>query len=879
MATPDSVGPYRIVRKLGSGGMGEVYLADDTRLGRQVALKSLSQQWAKAPDARRRLTHEARSAAGLNHTNIAAIYDVVETADASWIVMEYAPGESLADTLRRGPLPPEAVVWVGVQLCDALSAAHGRSIVHRDLKPANLMMGPDGHLKVLDFGLAKTLELDRAALGESSASLDLSGGGRLVGTLPYVPPEHILGERVDERSDIYTAGVVLFELLTGRRPYDGPDKKGLAQAIVDGHPPDLAALRPELPDELVRVVRRAMARDPADRPPTAGALRAELQQLSGAQSGWKTLTDLQRPFGLRTSSGFSRRWRRARKRIGLTAAAAFLAAFAGGVAYHYLTRPAPSGGRVPVIAVLPLLDASGDAQNEALGLGLADVLVSSLSRLPGSNVLARAAAAGYRERSRDPMRIARELGVDFLVDGLLQRSGDDLRITLSLIQSPSGVVVWSDVYDGRAHEPFALQRSVAEALARALSLRLSPETLASIRRAPAVAEGAFADYAQARELLEEGDVGANVERAAKLFEAALIKDPSFALAAAGLGEAAWAQYRRTHDPTWADRARTATRKALELDPDQPLVRVALATIEAGSGRPQEAETELRKALELQPDSSEAHESLGRLLSDQGRKEEAIVSLQRAAELNPGYWAPVDALGLAYFDAGRYPDAVDAFRKVTVLRPAAARGFHQLGTAQQAAGDLNAALASYEKALSLEPDGDTWSNVGHLKFARDQVQEAAEAFRHAVALQPAEPIAHRNLGDAYARLGRTDEARAEYGKALELTRRQLQVNPNDARNLARAAVYHAKLGQRAEAERDSRRALDLSPEAPDILYYAAVAHALGGDSGSALALLRRALAAGYSRDLARVDDDLRSLRSTPEYRDLIAPEDSGRGGSR
>jgi serine/threonine protein kinase/tetratricopeptide (TPR) repeat protein len=868
MATPDSVGPYRIVRKLGSGGMGDVYLADDTRLGRQVALKSLSQKWAQAPDARRRLTHEARAAAGLNHTNIAAVYDVVETADSSWIVMEYAPGESLAEALRQGPLPPEAVVWVGVQMCDALGAAHSRGIVHRDLKPANLVMGPDGHLKVLDFGLAKSLDFDRAVLGDSSAALDLSGGGRLVGTLPYVPPEHILGEKVDERSDLYTAGVVLFELLTGRRPYDGPDKKTIAQAIVDGRPPDLATLRPELPDELVRVVRRAMARDPGDRPATAATLRAELQQLSGAQSGWKTLTDLERPFGLRTSSSALRR--RSRRRAFLLVGAGMLAALGGGALYRWATR-ASTPSRVPVVAVLPLLDASGDTRNEALGLGLADVLVSSLSRLPGSNVLARSAAAGYRERARNPMRIARELGVDFLVDGLLQRSGEDLRVTLSLIQSPSGVVVWSDVYDGRANEPFALQKNVAEALAGALRLRLTPETLANIRRAPSVAGGAFADYARARELLEEADVGGNLEQAVALFENALAKDPKFALAAAGLGQAAWTRYQRTRDPRWAERAREATRMALALDPDQPLVRIALSTIEAGSGRLREAEGELRRAIAQQPDNSEAHEALGRVLSEQGRKAEAVAALQKAVVLRPAYWQHQDALGLAFFDAGRYADAVEAFQRVTVLRPESARAFHQLGTAQQAQGDPTGALGSYERALALEPDGDTWSNVGNLKFARGQVQEAAEAFSRAIALQPAEPITHRNLGDAYARLGRADEARAEYRRAAALTREQLRVNPKDARGLARLAVYHAKLAEHAEARRVAEEALSLAPATPDVLYYVAVAYTLGGNAERALEVLTQALEAGFSPELAQDDDDLSSLRELPAYRRLLQSE--------
>ena len=854
MATPDSVGPYRIVRKLGSGGMGEVYLADDTRLGRQVALKSLSQQWAQAPDARRRLTHEARSAAGLNHTNIAAIYDVVETAETSWIVMEYAPGESLAEALRRGPLPKEAVVWVGVQLCDALSAAHGRSIIHRDLKPANLMMGPDGHLKVLDFGLAKTLDLDRAALGESSASLDLSGEGRLVGTLPYVPPEHILGERVDERSDIYAAGVVLFELLTGRRPYDGPDKKAIVQAIVDGHPPDLAALRPDLPDELVRVVRRAMARDPADRPPTAGALRAELQQLSGAQSGWKTLTDLQRPFGLRTSSGFSRRWRRHRKRIGLGAGTAALLALAFFLYWSRRPAPPPTSSRPPVIAVLPLSNATGEAAQDALAIGFADLIVNALTGLPDVNVISRAAVLEQQQHLREPTRLARELGADMLVDGSMQRSADRMRIALSLVRAGTNVVGWSRVFEGKASEIFELQRSVAEAVAQAVRGRVSARDLELIERALPRNEAALRKYGEAREMLDRADVSGNSLRAASLFQEALALDPTFAPAAAGLAAAHWSRFAETKDSRAVAEARQAMDRALRLDPDQTAVRLSLAQHLANTGKAREALAELERVIALQPSSDEARRHRGTLLLALGRVEEGMAELREAITLRPGYWRNHYELGIAYYDLGRYRDATAAWSRVVHLQPDSAWGHLVLGVAQQAEGKREEAQRSYRKSVDLDPSPQAWSNLGQVLYLEGRYDEARDAYEAALRLDPKHAPSYRNLGDLYRRLGDEDRARRRYERALELQSELVGLNPDSALDHARLAVYQAKAGRSPEALASIERAVGLAPENVEVLYRKAVVFALSGRP-EARQVVELVLARGYSRALALEDEDL------------------------
>jgi tetratricopeptide (TPR) repeat protein/TolB-like protein len=842
--------------------MGEILLAEDTRLLRRVALKGLTESWSRRPEARRRLVHEARAVAALNHPNIAAVYDVVESAETTWIVMEFVPGETLAAKLRLGPLDPTAAVYIGRQLCDALGEAHGLGIVHRDLKPANMMLMPDGRLKVLDFGLAQALAVGgEGRRPEDDIGEPPEGTRRLIGTLPYLPPEHILGTPVDERSDLYSAGVVLFELLTGRLPFDGRPRE-ILEKIVSGRVPRVRELAPYVSETLDDLVARAMARRPEDRPATAAALGAGLGKLNERPSDPQTL-----PSDLPTAPqpSLRRATHAAAWSAGLVAAVVALAAIV-----YVARRPAAVHAHAPVVAVLPLLDAGQDARSESLGLGLTEVVVASLSRLPGANVLSPASTSAYRERGRNAMDVARELGLDFVVDGLVQQKGDRVRVTLSLVQAPSGIVAWSRVYDGPLSDVFGLQSGVAQEVASALRLRLSPEERARVARPrPAIVGDAFSEYASARGLFESGDIASNLDRSVLLFESALRREPAFALAAAGLGQACWAQYKRTHDPAWADRARDATRKALDLDPDQPAVRVALAEIDLGTGQLDDAEHELREAIAQQPDNDEAEEALGRVLAERGRRDEAIAALRRAVELRPAYWQHLDALGLALFDAGRYWEAADAFRRVTRLRPESGRAFHQLGTVLQAMGDRKGALASYERGLALEPDGDTWSNVGSIHYAEGRFAHAADAFARAVALVPNAPSLHRNLGDAYRRLGRSDESRAAYREAIRLTEKQLEINPRDGRNWSRLAVYHAKLGEAAAAAAAAEKAMGLAPTTADVLYNSAVARALCREAAAAAGLLERAFDAGYSRELARDDDDLAALRREPGVERLLS----------
>ena len=848
-----TVGPYEILQKLGSGGMGEVYLAQDTRLRRLVALKTVTPA-RSGPDGHRRLLKEARAAATLTHPNIAAVYDVVESDGEAHIVMEYVRGETLSQRVRRGPLPAAAALEIGIQLCDALAAAHAAGVVHRDLKCDNVVVGAEGRAKILDFGLAKVHDAGRTSSTDAGAS-DVR---ELRGTPPYMSPEQFLGEPVDGRTDLYSLGVVLYELLTGRRPFQGADNAALARAVLSGTCVPACAANPAVPVELSGVVAKAMERSRSRRYQSADHLRTDLRRLSVLVTAQPTL---------------SRRW--PRPRLGLPgrsslAGALAVLGLAGTVAHRSGTSSArtPPGGPTAV-AVLPLANVSGDASKDHLGLGMAHLLANGLSRLPGLTVISASAALPYADRKLPMKRIGADLGATFIVDGVLQRASDPMLVTFSLVDPRSDTVVWGESYEFRSSDVSALPQRVAEGLAGALPTSLSTADRRRLLRPPTSDADALADYTQARGFLDRRDVPGNLHRSVALFQSATRRDPTFALAHAGLGEAYWALYDVTRERAWTVKARDAIAEALRLDPEQPGVHYSLALIYHGTGRPEEALDQVRQALILQPGGDDAHRLLARLLADQGRLEEAVAEARRAIDLRPGYWGGHSELGSLYLQWGRLPEAAAAFRRVTELQPDNAWGFQQLGTALHMSGDTEGALRNYERALRLMPDPKAWGNVGSIHYAQGRLRQAARAFEESARLDPNSPAAHRNLGDTYRRLGQEEKARQSYERAVRLVEEARRVNPRDARSLAMLAVYEAKLGRHEQARGHVREALALGSASAEVHYRAAVVHALGGRRVEALEALEQALRSGYSLVLAQGDEDLASLRSTQAYDALVA----------
>jgi tetratricopeptide (TPR) repeat protein len=565
-----------------------------------------------------------------------------------------------------------------------------------------------------------------------------------------------------------------------------------------------------------------------------------------------------------------------RRRVGWAAAAivasvmAFLG-MAGRGRWLAAGTPAPISD-VKVVAVLPLLGGAGDPQNDALAAGVADALITTLSKVPGLTVVSRAATLKYQDRKMEPDAIAAELGATMLVDGTVQRSGNRLKVSLSLLQPGSTVALWQNAYDGPYAQMFELQREVADAVAEKLRL---PDPGRATEERPTRNVEAFADYAQARTFVERPDVKENLDRGIALFQSALARDPRFARAHAGLGDAYWRKYRVTRDEKWSVHARDEINEALRLDPHDAEVRLSLATIYRAMGRTSEAEEELRKVIVSSPQSDEAHRQLGQLLLSQGDDTAALSELQQAVRLRPTYMGNLHTLGTAYYGLGKFAEAAQTFERIIQLQPDSSTGYSLLGATRHALDDTEAAAALYEKAISLG-NANAYSNLGSLQLALGQYGTAARHLAEAVKRDGGSAVLRLNLADAYARLGRNGEAKVQYAEARALSQAHLRVNPTDTKAIARMAVIESKLGFEQQALEHIERAVAREPRNMDVHYYRAVILVRAGRLADALEALDDAIRCGYSRKRASRDPDLTPLRSLVGYSTLMgpAPERSG-----
>ena len=855
-----SVGRYEIQSPLGAGGMGEVYLARDPLLGRTVAIKLLPTVFAGDPDRLRRFKQEAQASAALNHPRILAVHDVGSLGDQPFIVMEYVRGETLSAYVRHGRLSQFRALEIGIEIANALDVAHRARIVHRDLKPANVMVTGDGHIKVVDFGLAKFLQDDTSAPTIDGPVRTETITGQLLGTPVYMSPEQLLGDQVDERTDIYSLGVILFELVTGRRPYTGDVMELLRQAAQTTPIPTAREVEPSVIPGISETIARCMARNVDDRFQTAGELEAELQRLlvEGTSSEASPVSRAPTVSVAETPRRLSRYvpW--------LLAAAVAL----GAATIPFIGRPGNTDtARVdrPVIAVLPFANLTGDSSKEYLGFGIADTLATSLARLSSISIVPRSSMldAGPSKRGFD--EIAQEFGATMLVTGSVHFDGEQLRITAQLV-TPNGRSVGSSDVTGHPDELFSMQNRLAESLidSDALRLTVSDAERKQLARAPTNDKQALDAYWHGLALLDRPDP--NFDLAIANFTEATKSDSGFSLAFAALGEA----YRRravsTNDADLMAKATKAVEEALRLDKDQPEVRLSLAKVYRSTGQPAAAVHQVKLVLEAQPQNDDAHRLLGQLLASSD-PEGALKELKNAVELRPQHWRNHDALGMFLYGQRRSRDAIDSFREVAKLKPRDATPLQQIGAMYLDLHDLDRAADNFKRSNQVQPNAGSYSNLGTIAFMRGRYTEAVQAYQEAIKLEPASAVHHGNLGDAFRRMGKADDAMAAYRNAIKQADAASRVNPSDGKLTSQLGLYHAKTGSREEAERLAQVAERLSPTSPEVLYQRAAVLALIGKHEEAIQKLSEAIAKGASLQMAREDDDFKSLLSLPSFNKL------------
>jgi serine/threonine-protein kinase len=827
--------------------MGEVFLAEDDRLGRRVALKSPFDQWLETADARARLHREARAAARLSHPNIASVYDVLDEGGRPYIVMEHVDGESLSAIVSHGPVPPARAVDIAIQLADALAAAHAAGVIHRDLKPGNVMVCPDGRVKVLDFGVASFVEPE-------SGTAPLTTPGQILGTPGYVAPEQWLGRPADARSDIYAAGAILYEMLTGRAPVS-TDGGGMA-ALLSPVPP-ITAVMPSVAPDLAAIVTRAMAREPAERVQSAEELKHALEAARAA-------------LGEQRTQVMAAGHRVPRTTIAL---ALLLLVVAAGIPFARWWRSAArettrASSTPPVVAVLPLDNLSSDPGLQYVGAGLADTMSTKLATVSGVAVVSRAEITDALQRTHEVSTIGRSLGASYVVTGGVQQSGGRVQVTINLLSADGRRIINGGIYEDSLTNIFALQRRIAEDLSQRMLGTVSDADRAQLARNPTTSVDALAAYWRGRVLMEQPGPDP-IDPAIEAFEDATGKDASFALGYAGLASAYWRKYDQTREQAWAARALSTAQRAREIDPDEPEVRYALATVYAGSGRPDAAIAELKQVLGRQPASETAHRKLGEIFASQGQVDEAVSEFRTAISIRPDYWATHRALGVTLWRAGRLADAADAFQRVIDLQPDSPFGYQLMGNVRLTQGDVAAATRAFEAAMAHGGSFATSSSLGYVYYIQGRYADAAAAYQRAIDSRPNSGTTHWNLADAYRHMGRDSDARREYTRAIALFDADLQVNPRDAVALAIRATCKARVGRSADARSDIGRAVALAPTDSDVQYQHALVLTMLGERDQAVAAVEKAVSNGYSRALLEVDQDLSDLRSSERFRAVLA----------
>jgi serine/threonine-protein kinase len=654
------LGPYEIVAPLGAGGMGEVWRARDTRLGRDVAIKVLPVEFADDPERLRRFEREARATAALSHPNILEVHDVGTFEGVPYLVEELLEGESLKERIERGALPASEAIGVAVQIARGLAAAHEKGIVHRDLKPANVFLTKHGAVKILDFGLAKLVE-SVAAGGADTLTHAPTGAtefGRVLGTVAYMAPEQARGMAVDQRADVFSFGVVLYEMLAGQRPFRGATATDTVAAILKEQPPPLPA---SVPPDLVAVIGKCLAKVPEKRYSSGSEVLAALGgvDVEGAAPLWGSLQRSVRRHP----------WLAAANAVVALAVLA-LALDAGGVRSRLLGRG--NGGQAIRMAVLPFANLSGGPEQDYLSDGLTQEMIAQLGRLhPDTlSVIARTSVMRYKKTEAPIDQIGRELGVEYVLEGSAQREGSRVRITAELIRVRGQTQLWADSFEREMSGILALQSDVARNVASALALKLLPAektSLANVRSVNAEAYELYLRGLQQRDTL----TAAGLDAAQRYFELALAKDTDFALAYAGIANvwACRAQMEITPPREAGPKAKAAALKAMALDDTIAAVHASMGGILAWIDWDWVgAERELRRAIEAGPDTMGARAMYSHVLMIVGRPDEAMPQIERAVELDPFNVLTLSFYTMSLYCERRYDEAIAQARKALSMQP-------------------------------------------------------------------------------------------------------------------------------------------------------------------------------------------------------------------
>lgn len=829
---------YKIIEKIGSGGMGEVYLAEDSELKRKVALKFLPLQYASDESLKTRFKREAQAAAGLSHPNIIHIYEVLEYQGRPFFAMELVEGRSLRVVINSEELSLHQMLDVAAQICEGLNEAHEAGVVHRDIKPSNILIDKKGRVLVVDFGLARIEGEDK-----------LTKTGSTLGTIGYMAPEQVEGKEADQRSDIFSVGVVLYEMLTGRQPFRRGNEAASLRAIVDDTPEPVARFKADVPEGVQQIVDKALEKNRETRYQHIDDLLADLKRVKRDMKPAPPPSPRRRLYP----------WL-----LGVLGVVIVVL-----LAWLLIPEPVPAQKH---LVVLPFTNVGNLPTNQAFCDGLMETVTSKLTQLelPQGPLWVVPSSEVRKQEVTSPSEARRAFGVTMAVTGSVQRLSNKVRrITLNLVNAKTERQLRSEVIDDSLANVSALQDSTVIILAGMLQLKVQPEQERALTAGRTTVAEAYDLYLQGRGyLLLREERAENIDTAIALFVQALEEDTRYALAYAGLGEAYWRKYEASKETQWVENAIENSQRAVELNDQLAPVHVTMGLIHHGTGRYEEAIEEFQQALKLDPVSHEGYRGLAKAYAALNQMEKAEATYQRVIELKPDYWAGYFDLGSFYWRQGRLEDAEKVLNETVTLWPDSAIAYDNLGAFYLFLGRWNEARTTWERSLEIYPNYGAYSNLGALYYMERHYADAARMYEKALQLDERDYQVWVNLASAYDQMpGEGEKALAAYQRAIQMAEEKRKVNPRDPMLLSHLAECYVTIGERSRALSLVQQALALAPDNIEIMVRAGLVYEQSGERDAALEWIGKALKNGFLIAQIKSLPDLQQLLADPRFEGL------------
>jgi len=867
-----TVSHYRILEKLGAGGMGVVYKAEDIRLGRLVALKFLPENAAVEAHALERFKREARTASALDHPNICTIYEIDEDQGRPFIAMQLLEGQTLRERIGDQPVPLGTLLDWGLQITDALQAAHAKGIMHRDIKPANIFITTRDQAKIMDFGLAKLTLPDTGSSGDVTMSVSgpLTHTGAAVGTLAYMSPEQARGEPLDVRTDIFSFGVLLYEMATGKQAFTGPTWAVTVHAILGQAPLSLNESMPGLPHRLQEIIDKSLVKNRDLRYQTAAEVHADLLKLrQDVEAGKKIKT-------VRIAAVWS-----TRRKLQIAAGIALLIVIIAAVLWGpRLMRKLESSGRLAALqpaslvpehkslAVLPIAAVADDPKLTAFGKGLLEDVAAKLSQLSANHDIEVIPARTLEDKKISTLADAqKEFGVNLGLAVSLKQDGDLVRAAYSLIDAKTDKNLAADSVTAPVSDLFTIEDKLTSGIADALKINLRTEERQALGAHSTTLPEAYQYFVQGVGYLRLRAQREALDSAETVFKQALKIDPNYGPAEAGLGETDWYLYDMTQQKRWIEQAQQACSNAINLGNAGAEGHMCLGTIENGTGEFEKAAEQFQQAVQLDPVNDDAYVKLAKAYQNLNQLDKAEETYKRRISLRPEYWRGYSSLGVFYVSQSEYDKAQEMFQKALSLKPNNYRDYSNLGAVLLYEGKDEEATRDLEKSIAIRPSYYAYENLGAAYLRLRKFDQAARNTQEALKLDDSDYQTWGNLGDAYYYGGNKSSGMDSYKKAISMAEQRLKVNPRDTDVLSDLARYWAMLGDHSKALDYLDRSL-VGKNDKELLFAAALVYNQLRETGPALEWLSKALAAGYSKSVVSGTPDFDNLHDNPRYQALM-----------